>query len=34
VERYDYAWTDSFPFATAILKCKPDAITIEHAGPL
>ncbi len=33
VERYDYAWTDFYPFITAILKHKPDAITIEHSGP-
>jgi len=33
VERYDYSWTDFYPFATAILKYKPDAISIEHAGP-
>jgi len=32
-ERYDYAWTDFYPFATAILKYKPDAISVEHAGP-
>lgn len=33
VERYDYAWTDFYPFATAVLKYKPDAISVEHAGP-
>ncbi|MGD0662398.1 MAG: ABC transporter substrate-binding protein [Syntrophorhabdales bacterium] len=33
VERYDYGWTDFYPFATAVLKYKPDAISIEHAGP-
>ena len=33
VERYDYAWTDFYPFATAVLKYKPDAITVEHSGP-
>jgi branched-chain amino acid transport system substrate-binding protein len=33
VERYDYGWSDFYPFATAVLKYKPDAITIEHAGP-
>jgi branched-chain amino acid transport system substrate-binding protein len=32
-ERYDYAWTDFYPFATAVLKYKPDAISVEHAGP-
>ncbi len=33
VERYDYGWTDFYPFATAVLKYKPDAVTVEHAGP-
>lgn len=33
VERYDYSWTDFYPFATSILKYKPDAISVEHAGP-
>jgi branched-chain amino acid transport system substrate-binding protein len=33
VERYDYAWTDFYPFMTAILKHQPDAISVEHAGP-
>ncbi len=33
VERYDYAWTDWYPFITAILAHEPDAISVEHAGP-
>jgi branched-chain amino acid transport system substrate-binding protein len=33
LERYDYGWTDFYPFVTSILKHKPDAISVEHAGP-
>ena len=33
VERYDFSWTDFNSFATAILKHKPDAISLEHCGP-
>lgn len=33
VERYDFSWTDFNSFATAILKHKPDAISLEDCGP-
>ena len=33
VERYDFGWSDFYSFATAILKHKPDAISMEHCGP-
>jgi ABC-type branched-subunit amino acid transport system substrate-binding protein len=33
VERHDYAWTDYYPFATTVLKYRPDAVSVEHAGP-
>ena len=33
MERYDFSWTDFNSFATAILKHKPDAISLEHCGP-
>jgi len=33
VERYDYAWTDWYPFATTVLAHDPDAISVEHADP-
>jgi len=32
-EKHDYAWTDYYPFATAVLKYRPDAVSVEHAGP-
>ncbi len=33
VERYDYGWTDWYPFATNVLKYDPDAISVDHADP-
>jgi branched-chain amino acid transport system substrate-binding protein len=33
LERHDYAWTDYYPFATAVLTHRPDAVSVEHAGP-